>query len=88
MLHLNCISLNINNNIFPYELEIECAKELQADLLGVRNALIQNKDKIGKDKKKLTVYVTDSTGKKYYIKLRHSIKYYRELKEEDLSFNL
>ena len=80
--------VNINNNVFPYELEIECAKELQADLLGVRNALIQNKDKIGKDKKKLTVYVTDSTGKKYYIKLRHSIKYYRELKEEDLSFNL
>ena len=80
--------VNMNKKIFPCELEIECAKELQTDLLSVRNALIQNKDKIGKDKKKLTVYVTDSTGRKYYIKLCHSIKYYRELKEEDLSFDL
>ena len=80
--------VNLNGKTFPCELDIECAKELQTDLLGVKNALIKNKEKTGKDKKKLTVYVTDSTGRKYYIKLCHSIKYYRELKEEDLSFDL
>ena len=55
--------------LFPYELEIECEKELETSLLGVRNALNQNKNIIKNDKKKLTVYVTDSTGKKYFVKL-------------------
>lgn len=80
--------VNINEKVFPCELEIECAKELQTDLLGVRKALIQNKDLIKNNKKKLIVYVTDSTGRKYYVKMPHSIKYYSSLKEENLSLDI
>ena len=57
-------------------------------MLGVRNALNQNKNIIKNDKKKLTVYVTDSTGKKYFVKLPYTIKYYSELKDEKLLINL
>ena len=80
--------VNLNGKTFPCELEIECAKELQTDLLGVRNALVQNKNIVEKEKKKLKVYVTDSTGKKYFVKLPYSIKYYSELKDDELSFEI
>ena len=80
--------VNLNGKTFPCELEIECEKELQTDLLGVRNALVQNKNIVGKEKKKLTVYVMDSTGKKYFVKLPNSIKYYSELKDDDLSLEI
>lgn len=80
--------VNLNEKVFPYELEIECEKELETSLLGVRNALNQNKNIIKNDKKKLTVYVTDSTGKKYFVKLPYTIKYYSELKDEKLFINL
>ena len=80
--------VDLNGKVFPCELNIECATELQTDLLGVRNALVQNKNIIGKEKKKLTVYVTDSAGKKYFVKLPNSIKYYSELKDDELSFEI
>ena len=80
--------VNINEKVFPCELEIECAKELQTDLLSVRKALIQNKDQIKNKKKKLIVYVTDSTGRRYYVRMPHTIKYYSSLKEENLSLEI
>lgn len=63
-------------------------KGIADGLLSVRKALIQNKDQIKNNKKKLIVYVTDSTGRRYYVRMPHTIKYYSSLKEENLSLEI
>lgn len=71
--------VNANEKEFPCEIEVEQCKNLQTPLIGLRDALVQNRDKIHKVKRKLKVYVMDSTGKKYYTKMPYSIEHYMAL---------
>ena len=76
--------VNINEKVFPCKIEVEQYKELKTTLEGLRNALVQNKDKICNIKQKLKIYVVDSTGRKYYTKMPYSVEHYMNLSDNEV----
>ena len=74
-----------STKLFPCEIDVEQYKDLQTSLRGLRNALNNNQQLIKNKKRKLKIYVIDSTGKKYFTKLPNPIDYYMQLAEEQLT---
>ena len=61
----------------PCTLEPEASMDLVFDIkLFLRNLREQVKDGVFSEKDKLTLYVTDSTGKMYFVKSEKTIKKY------------
>lgn len=58
-----------NGRKFPIELDIEQSTKITTSLIGIKKAICENREAIGKRiNKKMKFVVYDSTGKKHYIK--------------------
>lgn len=74
---------NNSDKNLPHALKLEDNFCLRTPIIGIKNALIENKVSIYKYKK-VKIYVNDSTGKTYFKKTLRSVYEYINLKQEDV----
>lgn len=74
--------------ILPKEITIENKLNLKTTLIDLRNALKANLKEVKNKNRRLKIYVTDSSGKKYYTKIKKSIKKIIEMKDDELIIKL